>query len=251
MLLKSLVAASLLYFVNAQAQLERLSVNITCPNGSEFLLNHDNHDTRLYLSTPSTEGDDSKFTMVAHSRDNVLLRVDIVKWNADGIAEDHFDISDLKKPMVNQATHKVVTALESLGPDVFFLLKEMKNEGLKRSTKIRRNIPEKVRKVLPNLPLIYEHILYSALSPFFDKIEHRLPKSFEVFPKNQPQEWKKRYQKKDERKEARQYVFENVGLDKFGRPTEMSAKFGLDGVFIDIKAHLPSIVDLYNDDSYY
>jgi hypothetical protein len=188
--------------------------------------------------------------MVAHSRDNVLLRVDIVKWSPDGIAQDHFDISDLKRPMVNQATHKVVTALESLGPDVYFMLKEMKNEGLKRSTKIRRSLPEKVRKVLPNLPLVYEHVLYSALSPFFDKIEHRLPKSFELFPKTQPQEWKKRYQKQEGKKEARQYVLENVGLDRFGRPTEMRAKFGIEGVFLDIKAHLPSVVDLYNDDSY-
>jgi len=210
----------------AAVQLERLNMNITCPNGSVFILQHDPHDTRVSLSTPSlTTPSHNSYTMIAHSRDNQLLRVDIIRWGADGRAAEHYDVSDFKQHMVNEATAAVLAGLESSAPDIFFVMQEVRREGLKRTTRVRRQLPEAIRKLLPVLPTVYERLIYSALSPHFGKIMQRIPKSFELFPKievrsavKHARDGKQRHGAAEKKSVTRAFQFDFQGHDQFGRP---------------------------------
>lgn len=252
MSLISLLTLGLLWLVNAQvAELERLTVTVKCPNDSEFQVQHDLRDTYMLLTASSPVQSGYSYTMKAHSRDNMLLRVDIIKWNPSGRAEAHYDISDLKQPIVNAATKQIVAALETGAPDIFFFLNEMRTEGLRRTTRVRQHLPATIRKLIPALPTVYERVIYSALNPHFGKIVQRLPKHFELFPKSL-QDWQKKYQDHKETKKTvkRAFRFDFSGHDQFGRPTTMKTEFGAEGMMMDVEAHLPSVIDLYNDDSY-
>lgn len=256
MLLFSWFLLSIAGYIQAQAQiaeLERLTITLNCPNESEFVVQHDLRNTYMLLSASSQVQSGYSYTMKAHSRDNMLLKVDIIKWSPSGHAEAHYDISDLKQPIVNQATKQIVSGLETGAPDIYFFLNEMRTEGLRRTTRVRQHLPTTIRKLIPALPTVYERVLYSALYPHFGKIVQRLPKHFELFPQAvNMQEWQKKYQHGKERKAPvkRAFQFDFAGHDQFGRPTTMKTEFGDEGMKMEIQAHLPSVIDLYNDDSY-
>lgn len=238
-----LAFAVLFGLLRAQAELQRVQLNITAANGSEFRLNHDNHDTRLYLTTRSEAG--LKYTLLVHSRDNTLLKVEIVKFDLKGTVDEHYDISDMRRKLVHQATGDVLMALERVSPDIHFLAKEIRQHGLRRTTQVRTRVPMRVRRLLPSIPTVYERVLYAALGPFFPKLELGLPKHFEPFAKA-AQPWKTQHRR------ARATVsLQLTAADAEHRECSLDLAYGPAGLQLAIQSHLPSISLLYEDAAHY
>jgi hypothetical protein len=240
--LVALLFACLAY---GQIELQRMLMNITTGNGSEFVLHHDIHDTRLYLSTPSPLDDERtvRFTMVVHSRDKLALKVDVIRFRA-GMAEEHYDISDMASKMVRPVTAEVINSLEALCPDIHFVCKAIKEAGLRKTTQLRRRIPEKVRRLLPAFPTTYERVVYSAMSPFFIQLQSQIPKRFEMVPRGTLAK------KAAEDAPPPTFSFSLSGHDRAGRAASMQTSFGTEGIRMAIQSHHASVRDLYNDESY-
>lgn len=242
----ALLFGCLLGIINGQIELQRMLMNITTSNGSEFVLHHDIHDTRLYLSTPSPLINDEpnvRYTMVVHSRDKLALKVDVIKFRA-GMAEEHYDISDMTSKLVRPVTAEVINSLEALCPDIHFICKAIKEAGLRKTTQLRRRIPEKVRRLLPAFPTTYERVVYSAMSPFFIQLQTQIPKRFEMVPRSTLAK------KQAEEAPPPTFSFSLSGHDRAGRVASMQTSFGTEGIRMAIQSHHASIRDLYNDESY-
>lgn len=233
----------------ATIELSRMLVNVTTSNGSEFVLHHDMNDTRLYLSNPAPGDLKSRYTMVAHSRDKTTLKIDVIKF-VSGQATEHYDISDMTQRLVRPVTAQVLTSLEKLCPDIHFMCKAIKDEGLRKTTQIRRKVPLKIRHLLPSFSTTYEKVVYAAMGPFFEKLEGQLPKSL-VGGQSKPS--KKKLEKRGAARDQEQpqvISFSISGHDRFGRAAALQASIGHDGMRMAIQSHLSSIRELHSDESY-
>lgn len=227
-------------------QAGRLDVVVDLLN-TTFELHHDPYDTRTIITSQDTRKEGLLHKLLIHSRDNILLKVELLTIDKEGYTLAHNDISDIRKNLVRPATNDAIESMQASSPDIYFFLIELKEKGLRRTTQIRKKLPPKVRLAFPSLPTPYERLIFGALGPFFEEFGQKMPKGFEIFPKPKPSPKGKGAARNPAKKATSVLKFDLNAEDRAGSPCESNpAEF-----VMTIVSNAGNLIEVYQEETYY